>query len=742
MNEPNLLGTSKSTALTLTGPIEAQSTFAGETAAPSGGGYRLWKALHRRGVTAFLIAIPIAAAAGAGVWFLKPDQYTSTALLQIAANDRTLAFETADERGKEIFSDYKRTQRQLIRSTKVLNAALRNDEVAALPALQNTADPLLWLEKNLDVTFPDDAQVMTVSISASPPQGLDKLVNEVVSSYLEAFVQKEHQQKMIRLNSLKLTHTRFEEKLRGRRAELKKTLEALGENAPDRASFEQQAAMQQYSNLQQELLHLQLDILQGELEIQQPLENEEDKAARREEEFRLVAQADPELQRLREEKERYERYMRDFEAALKPEVAKRSAAEHQEKLQTHDAGIAAREEELRKEFVEFQNRRGATQSASQKRDIAMLRAREKQLKSRLDDARSNLLVPNALPNTDVEMMRVDIEVLETVLKDILGEIERTMVELQPQPNAEFNGRVTVLSRADTPRKADPLEKLKTTCAATCAGFILPILLLLWLESRNDRILTRDEIIRGAGLSVLGAVPLVPKKVMRRLSDSRARNSTFWRSRLTESVDHVAAMLQRSGRLSSLRVVMVSSSMAGEGKTTLATNLAASLAASGTRVALVDFDLRRPALHRVFDLPLEPGVCESLQDLSLLDAALQPTQVPNLHFLAAGKGNQRGLSKLSGDHLKNFFAALRERFDFVVVDTSPILPVVDACLVAQYVDTVVFSVLSDVSRMAQVRMAAHQMEEFGVSVAGVVMIGSSRGAYPLSYGDRYTYSAAS
>ena len=465
--------------------------------------------------------------------------------------------------------------------------------------------------------------------------------------------------------------------------------------------------------------------------------------ARLEDEFRVVAQSDPELQRLQDENDRYEKYVHEFKARVAPQVAQTKKSEHEEHLRTYQSGISVRKEELWKDFLEFHRRDAASAAAAQKRDIEKLRAREKHLMSRLDESRGNIRSPASIPSSDLEMLRVDIEVLEGVLKEILGEIERTKVELQPKSteDAGVTGRVTVLSRAYPARKADPLEKVKTTAAAASAGFILPILLLVWLESKNDRILTREEIVRDAGLSVIGAVPLVPRKVMRRLSDNRGRNSSVWRARLTESVDLVAAMLLRSSKLQSLKVVMVSSSMPGEGKTTLATNLSASLAAAGNRVLLVDFDLRRPSLHRVFDLALEPGVCEALQEPSLLDAGIQTTQVPNLLFLAAGKCTQRGLEKLASEDLKEFFADLRTQFDFIVVDTSPILPVVDACLVAQHVDTVVLSVLSDVSRMSQVRMAAHQMEEFGVSVAGVVMIGNSRDAYPLYYGDSYRTSLA-
>ena len=94
--------------------------------------------------------------------------------------------------------------------------------------------------------------------------------------------------------------------------------------------------------------------------------------------------------------------------------------------------------------------------------------------------------------------------------------------------------------------------------------------------------------------------------------SPSRRSQSWHIRLTESVDGITARVLHKAELGQCRVIMVSSAVGGEGKTTLATQLAMSLARTKRRVVLVDFDLRRPSFDEMFGVPLEPGVCEMLR----------------------------------------------------------------------------------------------------------------------------------
>jgi capsular exopolysaccharide synthesis family protein len=169
--------------------------------------------------------------------------------------------------------------------------------------------------------------------------------------------------------------------------------------------------------------------------------------------------------------------------------------------------------------------------------------------------------------------------------------------------------------------------------------------------------------------------------------------------------------------------MVTSAMGGEGKTSLACQLAWSIARARYRCLLIDFDLRRPAAHGVLGLPVSPGMCEVLRGEVELRDVIQLTRAGNLSFIAAGELDDEAQIGLTQQHLADCFAALRPEFDFIVVDTSPILPVVDALLVAKHVDAAILSVFCDVSQAPKIQLAYSRLINLGVNVLGSVVTGS-------------------
>ncbi len=169
--------------------------------------------------------------------------------------------------------------------------------------------------------------------------------------------------------------------------------------------------------------------------------------------------------------------------------------------------------------------------------------------------------------------------------------------------------------------------------------------------------------------------------------------------------------------------MVSSATQGEGKTTLAIQLARRLARTGERTLLVDYDLRRPSIHRVFGIPRGPGVSECLQREFKVGQVVRPTETENLSVVTAGNPLGDLLGPLANGVTTDFFEQARAEFTFVVVDGCPILPVIDGLLVSQHADTVLLSVRRDTSEAPQVLRACEKLTAFGSRKHVVVLNGS-------------------
>jgi len=136
--------------------------------------------------------------------------------------------------------------------------------------------------------------------------------------------------------------------------------------------------------------------------------------------------------------------------------------------------------------------------------------------------------------------------------------------------------------------------------------------------------------------------------------------------------------------------------------------------------------------------LAPGFCELLRGEASLSEAIRPTATPGLYILPAGQLDDSCLRALAQDGAANIFEQLRRQYTFVIVDSSPVLPVADALLVAQHVDAVVFSIRRDVSRCAKVTAACQRLAMLDVPFLGIVAIGLDEGAF--RYPNRSPYGA--
>jgi capsular exopolysaccharide synthesis family protein len=178
--------------------------------------------------------------------------------------------------------------------------------------------------------------------------------------------------------------------------------------------------------------------------------------------------------------------------------------------------------------------------------------------------------------------------------------------------------------------------------------------------------------------------------------------------------------------------MVTSAVSGEGKTTLATHLAGSLARAGRRTLLIDCDLRRPSIHQMFELPPQPGLSEVLLGEVHLAEATLATPVSGLWVVPAGQWDRNVMQALARDDARAVFEKLKAEYDFVVIDSHPVLPATDSLLIAQHADAVIFSLLREVSQMPKVYAACQRLTSLGVRVLGAVVNGTQEDTYAGGY----------
>src|SRR5205823_9195029 len=134
----------------------------------------------------------------------------------------------------------------------------------------------------------------------------------------------------------------------------------------------------------------------------------------------------------------------------------------------------------------------------------------------------------------------------------------------------------------------------------------------------------------------------------------------------------------------------------------------SFARAGRKTLLLDGDLRRPGLARLFSLASQPGLRELLRGEAAIDEVVRPTQLPKLSLITTGPWDGSTLEALTQERLPALFECLKKDFDLIVVDSAPVLGVADSLLIARYVNAVLFSILRGVSRVPTVCAAQQRL----------------------------------
>jgi capsular exopolysaccharide synthesis family protein len=683
---------------------------------PTGGMGLYLHAFRRRWPLAITLGLFCSAAAMIPAWFLTSDRYTAVSLLQISATQQQLvSFQSANQVASNTFEIYKGTQQQMLTSDVVLIAALRKPEAAGLALVQKQDDPVRWLAKNLRAECRADTEIMRVSLTGPQPDEVAVLVGAVVDAYMNEVVDAERHRQRDRLNELDRLYTEKETEMRSRRTELKQLAEQLGTGDTGALALKQQIALQTYAEARNELskLRSELQRAKDDLEMKQAWLKALQSAPQQGPEPEPVITADPVLTRLTEQIEDADMRLTEIRGKVKEPLLSRLTTEHEQVKKGLQERLEKRQKELAAKSHKTNRVNLDPQIAELKTRVEILVAQEKAATKDLDDQRQKA---ERFGNSsiDVEMMRSELQYLDKVLSPIADEREKLKVELRSTP------RITIFQRAEPP-KPEGHAHLQAVAMAGGGGFFAVVFLILWLDVRRQRINSLVDLSRGLGLTVVGTVPLLPQKSVR--PGRLGKRHHKWQNSLDHAVDSIAARLFLRKDGEGVQVVMVSSATQGEGKTTLAVQLATRLARTGERTLLVDYDLRRPSIHRIFGMPRGPGVSDCLRKELEMGQVLHATDAENLSVITAGNSLPDLLGPLANGVTSDFFAKARAAFTFVVVDGCPILPVIDGLLVSQHADTVVLSVRRDTSEAPQVLRACEKLNAFGSRKHVVVLNGS-------------------
>jgi capsular exopolysaccharide synthesis family protein len=242
-----------------------------------------------------------------------------------------------------------------------------------------------------------------------------------------------------------------------------------------------------------------------------------------------------------------------------------------------------------------------------------------------------------------------------------------------------------------------------------------------------------------GAPVIAAVPRVSG--WRKSEDAQLIMRRDPKNPVSEAYRTMGTNIQYMASRQQLRVIMVTSSMGGEGKSTTSSNLAVVLAQSGKRVILISADLRRPRVHNFFGLRNEMGLSNVLSEGATLAQVARDPGIPNLRIVTGGFIPHDPAALLGSQRAVRFLESLRDAADYVLIDTPPVLAVADASILAPMVDGTVFVLDGDHSSRSAMVQSRDQLENAGANIIGIVYNNFDPGqssAYPYYASYYYQY----
>jgi succinoglycan biosynthesis transport protein ExoP len=673
------------------------------------------------------------------------------------------------------------TQVKLILSTNVLLAASHDPAVAKLPLVQQAEDPVAALRDAIQVIALPDSHLIQVTMSSKMPGEAATAINAVVAEFLKS----NNTWTEANTGNAKKNYDAFRKDLAQQLAAKDKEWEALaarsnvnpldrprpaepeaGAKAPADASKPEAGrapmiAQEDFRKLRAKSIDVTMELLQAQSILAsevQALANLEAQAAqagqdgpndaalerRIEEEFRKDLRVQAIVDRVNNLNDKLGRVGRVARNAISDPSTRGIALQIETQRAAYDRLWEQEYPTLKAALLAGSapgravvDPRQAVRDAEHR--VIQLRA----TKASVDELMAKSDVESKQDATDAVRLAIVQEERED-LRMSIGRIAGHLHQIGLDAKREAQ-----ISQQDAAVIGAPSgDKRKLYMAAAPMGVLGALLgLVILLEIRAGRVAHPDDLASRVRAEVFSVPPLPSApRPSRGLKDLRSREDQV--EEFAQRVDHLRVSICGDAPDGIGRCVMITSATSGEGKTTLAAQLAMRCANAGSSTILIDADLRRATLGRLLDVPGGPGLADVLVGDCDLDAAsVVIGEAGGFNFLPAGTPGHDPSRVFRGPALGRLLEQLREAYDVVIVDTPPVLPVPDALTLGRWVDGAVLSVRSDASRFQLVERANRSLASAGIELLGVVINGvrtseaAYKGANYSGYADRNGRSAS-
>ncbi len=562
----------------------------------------------------------------------------------------------------------------------------------------------------LNVAPAPNSRVISVRFSSEEPEKAAEIANTIADEYLQSRLETKFELTRQANTWLSERIRELQAKVRKAEAEIEKRRSELGLLKGNGTTL----ASQQLVELNTQLVMARTARAEAEARLQQVQRLTRTPGGM---DSTIEVLESPLIQRLREQEAEIERRVAELSSEL--------GDKHPKMIQLR-AEAANLQERINREIGKI--------IAGLRNQVAVAKARERSLQKSLDQMKQQVTVAN---QDDIELRAMEREAdANRVLLDTL--LMRQKETLSQDDNNFQQPDATIVSVADVPAEPSYPRTMIVIGIAFIGALVLGFLVVLVIELLDSGFRSGEQFEQITGVPAIGFVPAVNKpREYKTLPGYLAGRPS---SAFGESMRTLNWSLKLASPDRPPRVVLVTSSLPGEGKTTVASSLATAQSKAGQRVVLIDADIRRPGCHTINGVKLEPGLTNLLSGELTLDGVLSTSAWCELSVISAGTPSPQAPNLLGSKRMQNLLTELLNRFDLVIIDSPPVMAAADARILARLADATVLAVHWGKTRRRTVRLTVRQLQTAGARLAGglLTMVDVKRNAR-YGYGDSGAYS---
>ena len=367
-----------------------------------------------------------------------------------------------------------------------------------------------------------------------------------------------------------------------------------------------------------------------------------------------------------------------------------------------------------------------------------LRSRISSLDNRINELRREM---EKYPSLGAQEQRLSAEVqtAQQLYGTLLGELQRARIAESSEP-----GYVTVIDAAMQPFTPVSPNRKRIFLTSLIFGAILGLGAAVVLENLDDSVKSPDEVREQFGLSVVGTIPGIKDSDLpgENGAEVARRLATHFdpRSPVAEAYRSLRTNLAFARAHEAMRILVLTSPGPADGKSTTVANLAITFAQQGQRTLLIDGDLRRAVLDKMFKVPRSPGLTDVLVGRQRLHDVVHKTEIDHLSVVGSGPFPPNPSELLGSSAMRDVLRDAQTEFDIVLIDSPPLLAVTDAAVLATMADGAILVIRVGATAKAAVRRAVAQLQTVHGRMVGAVLndVDLRSGAFSGSYGYYYYY----